>query len=137
MVLRTAMEDALYILIRTFKFQDLLKHIMLLSPLPPSQRPWSISVLNAYQQLYQIYQTGSSYVELGSMETHRLQQYGETIISNAYPVLLLLTDSAASESLPMEWIENVAAEFTALLALIDEAWVSAKEEYVESFIRFI
>lgn len=77
-------------------------------------------------------------MELGGMEAHRLQQYGKTIISDAYPLLLLLTDSAASESLPLEWIENVAAEFTALLALIDEAWLSAKEEYVEScFGRFI
>lgn len=68
------------------------------------------------------------------METHRLQQYEKTIISDAYPLLLLLTESAVSESLPLRWIENIATEFTTLLALIDEAWVSAKDEYVESII---
>ena len=62
------------------------------------------------------------------MEAHRLQQYGNTIITDAYPLVLLLTESADSESLPLEWIENIATEFTALLALIDEKWKSAKEE---------
>jgi hypothetical protein len=101
---------------------------MHLSSLPHSQRPWSLVVQNAYQQLYQIYLTGSSYVDSGSVEAHCLRQYGNTIITDAYPLLLLLTDSADFESLPMEWIENIAAEFTALLALIDEKWKSAKEE---------
>jgi len=103
---------------------------MPLSPLPQSQRPWSIAVQNAYQKLYQIYHTGSSYVDLGSVEAHRLQQYGNTIIVDAYPLLLLLTESAESESLPLEWIEQVATEFTMLLELIDEHWASAKHEYV-------
>ncbi|KAF8800932.1 hypothetical protein BYT27DRAFT_7035561, partial [Phlegmacium glaucopus] len=47
---------------------------------------------------------------------------------DAYPLLLLLTETAESESIPLEWIENVATEFTALLALIDGRWISAKEE---------
>lgn len=101
---------------------------MHLSSLPESQKPWSLSVRNAYQQLYQIYLTGSSYVDSGSVEAHRLQQYGNTIIIDAYPLVLLLTESANSESLPLEWIENIATEFMALLALIDEKWKSAKEE---------
>jgi hypothetical protein len=101
---------------------------MHLSSLPHSQTPWSLSVRNAYQQLYQIYLTGSSYVESGSVEAHRLQQYGNTIITDAYPLLLLLAESAEFESLPLEWIENISTEFTALLALIDEKWKSAKEE---------
>jgi hypothetical protein len=101
---------------------------MHLSSLPHSQRPWSLAVRNAYQQLHQIYLTGSSYVDSGSVEAHRLQQYGNTIITDVYPLLLLLTDSAEFETLPIVWIENIASEFTALLALIDEKWKSAKEE---------
>jgi hypothetical protein len=93
-----------------------------------SQRPWSLAVRSAYQQLYQIYLTGSSYVDSGSVEAHRLQQYGNTIITDAYTLLLLLTDSANFKFLPMEWIENIATEFTTLLALINEKWKSAKEE---------
>ena len=107
---------------------------MSLSPLPLTQRPWSIAVRSAYQKLYQIYHTGSSYVNSGSLEAHRLQQYGQAIIVDAYPLLLLLTETAESEFLPLEWIENIATEFTALLALVDERWMSAREEYVESIM---
>lgn len=67
-------------------------------------------------------------MDSGSVEAHRLQQYGNTIITNAYPLLLLLAESAEFESLPLEWIENIATEFTSLLTLIDEKWKSAKEE---------
>ena len=101
-----------------------------LSPLPQYQGPWSVSVQNAYQKLYQIYQTASSYVDSGSVEAHCLEQYGQMIIIEAHPLLLLLTESAESESLPLDWIENIATEFTTLLALVDECWTSAKEEYV-------
>ena len=101
---------------------------MHLSSLPHSQRPWSLAVRNAYQQLQQTYLTGSSYVESGSVEAHRLQQYGNTIITDAYPILLLLTESAEFETLPLVWIENIATEFSTLLTLIDEKWKSAKEE---------
>ena len=110
---------------------------MPLPSLPYSQRPWSIAVRTAYQKLYQIYHTGSSYVDSGSVEAHRLRQYGQAIINDAYPLLILLTDTAESESLPLEWIENVATEFTALLALLDDRWASAEEEYIESLMAGI
>ena len=103
---------------------------MHLSPLPQSERPWSNSVHTAYQKLYQIYHTGSSYIDVGNIEAHRLQQYGNAIITDAYPVLLLLTESAESESIPLEWIEELATQFTTLLQLIDEQWMSVKDEYV-------
>ena len=99
---------------------------LFLSPLPQSQGPWSVSVRNAYQKLYQIYQTASSYIDSGSVEAHRLEQYGQMIIVEAHPLLFLLTESAESESLPLDWIENTATEFTMLLALVDECWTSAK-----------
>jgi len=105
---------------------------MPLSSLPQSQKPWSIAVQNAYQTLYQIYHTGSSYVETGNVEAHRLQQYGNKIIMEAYPVVILLTESAESESLPLEWIKRVSTEFTTLLEVIQEYWTSAKDEYVTS-----
>jgi hypothetical protein len=106
-------------------------YAMPLSPLPHSLRPWSVAILNAYRQLNHIYQTAASYVDSGSIEAHRLQQYGKAIIEEAYPLLLLLDESADSESLPLNWIEDVATEFTALLALVDNAWISAKDEYVK------
>ena len=65
------------------------------------------------------------------MEAHHVQQYGQSIIVDVYPILLLLTETAESESLPLEWVENIATEFTALLTLVDERWMSAKDEYVK------
>jgi uncharacterized membrane protein YjdF len=101
---------------------------MSLPPLPPSHQPWSAAIRNAYQQLNHAYQTAFSYVASESLEAHRLQQYGNTIITDAYPILLLVAQSAESESLPEEWIENVADDFQSLLALIKDRWTSAKEE---------
>ena len=100
---------------------------MPLSPLPQSERPWSNVVYTAYQKLYQIYNTGSSYIGMGNVEAHWLQQYGNAIITDAYPVLLLLTESAESESIPLEWIKQLATEFTTLLELIEEQWMSVKD----------
>jgi hypothetical protein len=116
--------------IYTLDNRTISSHIMSIPPLPQSQRPWSVAAKAAYQKLYQVYHTGISYVNSGSVEAHRLQQYGQMIIVDAFPLLLLLTETAESESIPLEWIDNVATEFTALLALIDGRWMSANEEYV-------
>ena len=110
---------------------------MPLPPLPQSERPWSNEVHTAYQKLYQIYHTGSSYIDVGNIEAHRLQQYGNAIIADAYPVLLLLTESAGAESIPLEWIDELATEFTTLLELIEEQWMSVKDEYVSSIVAKI
>jgi hypothetical protein len=69
---------------------------------------------------------------VGNIEAHRLQQYGNAIITDAYPVLLLLTESAESEAIPLEWIEQLATEFTTLLELIEDQWMSVKDECVSS-----
>lgn len=103
---------------------------MPLTTLPMSQRPWSIAVQDAYQILHQNFGTAESYLESGSLEAHRLRNYGTSIIENAYPLLLLLSETADSESLPIEWVETIAREFTDLLALIEEQWLSANNEYV-------
>jgi len=110
---------------------------MSLAPIPHSQSPWSNVVRTAYQKLHQIYHTGSSYIHSGSLKAHRLQQYRQAIIVDAYPLLLLLMETAESETLPLEWIEDVASEFTALLALINERWISTEREYVERIMAGI
>ena len=108
---------------------------MPLSLLPQSQKPWSIAVRNAYHTLYQIFHMGSSYIETGNIEAHCLQQYGNTIIMEAYSVVLLLTESAESKPLPLEWFEHTTTEFTTLLAVIQEHWTSAKNECVMGIAR--
>lgn len=75
---------------------------------------------------------GYSYVNSQSVEVHRLEQYGQAVIEEAYPLLLLLSETAKSETLPLQWIEDVSTEFTTLLALINEAWMLAKDECVKS-----
>ncbi len=103
------------------------------SPLQ-SERPWSIAVHTTYQKLHQIYHTGSSYINSGSVEGHCLQQYGEMIIVDVYLLLLLLSETAELEGLPLEWINNVSTDFTALLTLIDKTWMQTKDEYVKHTI---
>ena len=105
---------------------------MSISSLPHANRPWSTAVYTAHQKLHQSYCTGSAYIESGSVEPHHLQQYGQAIISDAYPLLLLLSETAESEGLPMQWIEYVTTDFTALLALINDTWMSAKNEHVKN-----
>ena len=56
------------------------------------------------------------------------------IIVDTYPLLLLLSETAKLEGLPLEWIDNISTDFTALLALIDETWMQAKDEYVKCTI---
>jgi len=131
LVLRTVKEMAIYIYTA---FLIDMSTSMPLSPLPPSERPWSIAIHTAYQKLYHIYDTGSSYIDVGNVEAHWLQQYGNAIIVDAYPLLLLLNESAESESIPVEWIEQIATEFTTLLELIDEEWMSVKDEYISSIM---
>ena len=104
---------------------------MSISSLPHNNGSWWIAVCTAYQKLHQIYHTGSSYINSGSIEAHHLQQYGQAIITDAYPLLVLLSEMAELEGLPLKWIESVSGDFTALLALIDETWMQAKDEYVK------
>ena len=101
---------------------------MPLLPLPPTQRPWSISVNDAYHRLSHIFETTSSYLDSHNFERHRLQQYGDAIISDAYPILLLMADSAQSEFLPEIWIESAADQFTELLRHVNDHWKSLDTE---------
>ena len=94
-----------------------------LATLPEIDTFWLIAVLNAYQKLNQIYQTASSYLDSESFEAHQLWQYGNAIITDAYPLLLLLEESAEEKSIPHEWIENIATQFMQLLHLVDEKWM--------------
>ena len=61
-------------------------------------------------------------------------EYGQSTTVDAHPILLLLTKLAQSESLPLDWVENVATEFTTPLTLIDERWMSAKDEYINCLV---
>lgn len=101
---------------------------MPLSPLPVTQHPWPVSVQNAYRQLYQIFLTADSYVGSESLEAHRLQQYGNAIANDGYPLLLLMEASAGPDSPLQAWIDIAANEFTQLLTLVDEMWTSVQNQ---------
>ena len=79
--------------------------------------------MQSEQHTKDYHHTGSSYINSGSVEAHCLQQYGQSI-------MLLLTESAQYDSLPLDWVENITTEFTILLTLIDERWMSAKDECI-------
>lgn len=102
---------------------------MPLPSLPPAPQPWPVSVQNANRQLQQIYQTAASYIESESLEAHRLQQYGNAIMSDAYSLLLLMEASSEAGSPLREWVESAANEFTELLALVNDRWAFAQDEY--------
>lgn len=108
---------------------------MPLPHLPQSQNPCSASVRQAYQKLSQIYETAESYINSGGLETHCLDHYRRSIIEDAYPIVVLLGETAESESIPqeLEWVEGIANMFTTLLNLLWEQWLLAtNEEYVDS-----
>lgn len=105
---------------------------MSLQTLPDTLVPRPLSVQNAYRQLHQIYQTTYSYVNSESLEAHHLQQYGNTIISDAYDILLLMEGSTRGDMQLQEWVEATAGQFTELLTLVNELWEAAQDQYVES-----
>ena len=101
---------------------------MSLPALPDASVPWPVSVRNACHRLSQIYQTAASYVNSESLEAHRLQQYGNAIITDAYDILLLMETSISGNSPLQEWIEAVADQFTELLTLVNELWTTAQDQ---------
>lgn len=105
---------------------------MSLIPLPArrSTEPWSASVRTAYSKLNSIYQTATAYISSDGLEAHCLQQYGRAIITDAYPLLLLMEESAEHEGIPYSWVEAVANQFAETLLLVDERWRIAEGEYV-------
>lgn len=107
------------------------KIIMSLSPLPAHSGTWSRAIHDAYSNLNAIYSTALAYIHSDGLEAHWLQQYGTAIITDAYPLLILLEDCAESEGLPPAWAHTAANQFTELLALVDEKWVMAKGECIQ------
>lgn len=105
---------------------------MSLSPLPATSllSPWPVSILTAYRQLDQIYRTASAYTATEGLDAYRLQQYGNTISSDAYPLLLLMEQSVQDDSPLRVWVEDAADEFTGLLSLVNDLWTSAQDQYV-------
>jgi hypothetical protein len=101
--------------------------------LPATETPWSPNISNAFLQLNSIYSTASTYLESGSVEPHRLDQYATAVVGDAFPLLLLLDESAEEESLNLSWLENVSNLYVELLVLLDENLERTKGEYVIPF----
>lgn len=111
---------------------------MSLHPLPACHSgTWSRAVLDAYSNLNSIYQTALAYVHSDGLEAHRLRQYGTAIITDAYPLLILMEDCSDSEGLPSLWVHNAANQFTELLALVDDKWVVAEGECVTVTLVYV
>ena len=94
-------------------------------PLPalPSRRtdtPWSPSALNAYARINEIYNTASAYLEAASFDSHRLEGYLTAIVTDVFPIVLLLEESLVQEGIPTDWLELVANRFTELYRILTE-----------------
>lgn len=101
-----------------------------LLPAPQHHSQWSASILEAYSRLNTVYQTTSAYIASEALESHRLQQYGKTIITDAYPLLALMEESAEHKGIPYTWIDQVANQFAELFSLIEERWGVSEGQYV-------
>ena len=77
-----------------------------LPPLPEIETPWSPNIRNAFLHLNTIYSTASAYLETGSVEPHRLDKYAAAVVGDAFPLLLLLDESAEEENLSIRWLEK-------------------------------
>jgi len=101
--------------------------------LPATETPWLPNIRNAFFKLNSIYSTASTYLESGSVELHRLDQYATAVVSDAFPLLLLLDESAEEEGLDLSWLENVSNLYVELLVLLDENLKRTRGQYVVSF----
>ena len=102
-----------------------------LPPLPTIETPWSPNIRNAFLLLNTIYSTASTYLETGSIEPHRLDKYAAAVVSYAFPLLLLLDESAEEENLSLDWLEKVSNSYVEILVLLDENLECARGEYVK------
>ena len=98
--------------------------------LPATETPWSPIIRNAFSQLNSVYSTASTYLESGSVEPHRLEQYATAVVGDAFPLLLLLDESAEDEGLDLSWLEHVSNLYVELLVLLDENLARTRGEYV-------
>ena len=99
-----------------------------LPPLPARETPWSPNIRNAFLCLNTIYSTASAYLETGSIEPHRLDIYAAAVTSDAFPLLLLLDESAEDENMSLPWLEKVSNLYVEILVLLDENLERARGE---------
>ena len=84
-----------------------------------------------------IYSTASAYLETGSVEPHRLEKYATAVVSDAFPLLLLLDESAEEENLSLHWLEKASNLYMEILVLLDENLEYARGEYVKFSVKHL
>lgn len=87
-------------------------------PLPSAI--WSSSVRKAFNKLNNIYSTAAAYIESGSVESHRLEQYAVSVAGEGFKLLLLLEEHAEAEGIPANWLQRAANAYVELFVLLDE-----------------
>ncbi|KJA26465.1 hypothetical protein HYPSUDRAFT_52392 [Hypholoma sublateritium FD-334 SS-4] len=94
---------------------------MPLPALPARQTPWSSAARNAFMRINTVYDTSSAYLEAASFDPHRLKGYMMAIVTDVFPIVLLLEESAIQEGIPAAWLENIANKFTELFGILTES----------------
>lgn len=72
--------------------------------------------------------TAYSYLEAESFHQHRLQGYMNAIVTDAFPIILLLEESAVQERIPLLWLTDVANKFTDLCGQLSESFQTDASE---------
>lgn len=101
---------------------------MFLPNLPETPTPWPPSVQNSYQRLNGLYNTARTYVNGEILEPHRLEMYSNSLVMDAFPILVLLEESSLDLNIPFDWLNNIANLFVETYLLLEEHLKIAKGE---------
>ena len=94
-------------------------------PVPSTEIPWSLNVLNAAQRLSAIFSKASTVLKQEA-EAGRLAIHREVIEHEAWPLLKALEDKAANEDIPNTWVHLNAERFAQLALQLARAQETAK-----------
>ncbi len=99
---------------------------MPLLPLPPfSANSAGISrlpdVTRAVGTLQQMYFTATSMLTSGTFELQRVRAHQDLLFKTGLPLLATLEEVAEAESIPTDWLHDMAEKFSALLLELLEA----------------
>lgn len=102
--------------------------------LPSRSEPYSSSVYNAVDILHDILRHSHTLLQKGQYDVHRVEYYLDSIIQDAVPIVIDLTETEEENGLPKDWTNSVMKMFTDLIHSLMEAHKTALGVYVSLLI---
>lgn len=87
---------------------------------------WSPNIQAAYQTITTAYDRAYRLLHQTDLDPLRLFLHIQTLIHNVHPVLIALSDIAAVEGLPLDWLNNFTSGVARLAEGLVEAHKSAR-----------